>query len=444
MKLSWLGVRTIRGQLMLVVLLSVVSVIVTGRFIEGISTLDYVEVVDVDLVGQRASTLAYLLDTADGAERQRIIARSAEVGVDIEIMSREAIGQLPGPEGLRSNVGSLLAFLFPPDEVLPDGSRILMVEKRPVLALPINRDEMLLYKSFPDSIFTKDFTGAILYYSLSFLMLGTLFWVFAVRFLTAPLTSIASQIDDTDAFLAQRTPLLEAGSVEIAGLARALNDMRTRIHEMMRGRTAMLRSVSHDLRTPLTRVRLRAERIEDAVVREQILSDIQQINAMIDVTLDYLREDRTKEIKERTDVASIMQTICDDFSDIGAKIRYRGPGRLIWDCKPVAITRAITNLCENGIKFGGEVEMDLSTVQSSIVIEIHDAGPGIPAEFKTRILEPFFQIDAARTKNGEQAGFGLGLSIVDEIVRDHGGKIEFDDVRPHGLCVRMRFPTGNS
>ncbi|WP_421362374.1 sensor histidine kinase [Agrobacterium rosae] len=433
MKLPQVKPRTIRAQLMLVVLLAVVSVTVTGQIVERTNSFDYNDVVDMDLIGQRALTIAYLLDGADQDQKNYIIRRSSHVGIDVAIMKRSEWDQLPGPTGLRSKIGAVLAYLFPPDEVLPDGSRVVILEERPVLSLPINDGEVLLYKSYPDSVFTTDFTGRLLYYSLTIATLGFLFSVFAVRFLTAPLTSIASQIDDTDVFLAQRNPLSETGNVEIARLARALNDMRTRIHEMMRGRTAMLRSVSHDLRTPLTRVRLRAERIEDAVVRGQILSDIQQINAMIDVTLDYLREDRTKEIKERTDVASIMQTICDDFSDIGAKIRYRGPGRLIWHCKPVAITRAITNLCENGIKFGGEVEMDLSTVQDSIVIEIRDAGPGIPAEFKTRILEPFFQIDAARTKNGEQTGFGLGLSIVDEIVRDHGGKIEFDDVRPHGL-----------
>lgn len=440
MKLPSFGVKTIRGQLMLVVVLSVVSVISTGRMLERIDIFEYDDVVDVDLIGQRALTLAYLLDGADDGQRQRIIARSADVGIDIAILDRDSFLALPAPEGFRSNLGSFLAYMFPPDETLPDQAQILLVGERPVLSLPINENEFLLYKSYPDSIITYDLTGAMLYYTLSFVTLGILFSIFAVKFLSDPLTAISSKIRNTEAFLSQSTPLSEKGSVEIVDLARALNNMRTRIHDMMRSRTAMLRSVSHDLRTPLTRVRLRAERIEDAVLRGQILSDIQQINAMIDVTLEYLRDDRGKEAAERTDVASIMRTICDDFSDVGAQISYSGPGRFILHCKPMALTRAITNLCENGIKFGHEVEMILMKTVQSVSIEVRDLGPGIPEQFRQRVLEPFFQIDSARTKSNEQIGFGLGLSIVDEIVRDHGGRIEFADNEPHGLIVRMIFP----
>ncbi|EHS52718.1 putative sensor with HAMP domain-containing protein [Rhizobium sp. PDO1-076] len=289
------GIKTIRGQLMLVVLLAVLSVIISGRLIERINVFEYDDVVDVDLIGQRALTLGYLVDKAGDDERQRIIGRSAEVGIDIEILDRDAFQALPTPAGLRSKFGSFLAYLFPPDDALPDGTIVVLVGQKPMLAVPINAREVLLYKSFPDTVFTNDFTGAMLYYTLSFVTLGFLFSVFAVRFLSGPLTAISSKIKNTEAFLSQSTPLPERGSIEIVDLARALNDMRTRIHEMMRNRTAMLRSVSHDLRTPLTRVRLRAERIDDMVIREQILSDIQQINAMIDVTLDFLRDDRSKE-----------------------------------------------------------------------------------------------------------------------------------------------------
>ncbi|MBB4956086.1 signal transduction histidine kinase [Agrobacterium vitis] len=439
MRFLCFGVSTIRGQLMIVVMLAVFSVIITGRLIESISNFDYNDIADVDLIGQRALTLAYLLDTADEDERRRIVSRSAEVGIDIEVLTREQFEKLPGPEGMRSNFGALLSFLFPTDEALPRGAKVSMIGKKPMLVLPINDMEVLLYRSFPDSILTQDFTGAMLYYTLSFLTLSLLFSIFGMRFLTAPLMAISNKISDTELFLSQNTPLPEAGSVEIAGLARALNEMRTRIHDMMRTRTAMLRSVGHDLRTPLTRVRLRAERIEDASVREQILSDIQHINAMIDITLDYLRDDRGKERPERTDLASIMQTICDDFSDVGATISYTGPGRLIWLCKPTALTRAITNLCENGIKFGGDVELILIQRPNFIRIEVRDHGPGIPEQFRQRVFEPFFQLNSARTKKDGQAGFGLGLSIVEEIVRDHGGNIEFDNNVPNGLVVRLTF-----
>lgn len=440
MRFPSFAVKSIRSQLMLVVVLSVVSVITSGRLIERMNMFDYDDVVNVDLIGQRALTLAYLLDGAGAEERQRVISRSADVGIDIEIISKEAFLALPASDGIRAKVGNFLAYLFPPDETLPEDTEILIVNQRPMLSVPINENEFLLYKTYPNSIFTHDLTGQMMYYLLSFLTLGVLFSLFAIKFLSGPLVDISGKIKDTEAFLSHSTPLPEKGSEEIVDLARALNNMRTRIHDMMRSRTAMLRSVSHDLRTPLTRVRLRLDRITDTVVRDQILADIQHINAMIDVTLDYLRDDRGKEVVERTDVASIMQTICDDFSDIGAKISYAGPGRLIWPCRPMALTRAVTNLCENGIKFGEEVEMALSVTQQHLVVEVRDIGPGIPELFRQRVLEPFFQIDAARTKKSEQTGFGLGLSIVDEIVRDHGGRLEFDTNEPTGLVVRLVLP----
>jgi signal transduction histidine kinase len=442
MRLPNLSIKTIRRRIMLVVVVAVASVIVTGRLIEHFITFKHDDVVDVDLVGQRALTLAYLIRDMGADERQRMINRSAEVGIDIEVMQRDRLLALPGPTDLRSTIGSLIASLFPPDHALPEGAEIVQVGNRPVLSVPINDTEVLLYKTFPNTVFTTDFTGALLYYVLSFLTLGILFSIFAVKFITAPLNSIASKLRSTDAFLADPQPLVETGSAEIVDLARALNEMRNRVLEMVHSRTRMLRSVSHDLRTPLTRVRLRAERIDDVSVREQILSDVLQIDAMINVTLEYLRDDRDKEILSRTDLASILQTIVADFSDVGAAISYNGPTRFIWFCKPTAITRAVANLCENGLKFGSEVQLILREAAEGACIEIKDDGPGIPLAYRRRVLEPFFMMDKARTRGGQPSGFGLGLSIVDEIIRDHGGRLVIGDNAPRGLLVQIMLPAG--
>ncbi|WP_457588813.1 ATP-binding protein [Ensifer canadensis] len=442
MRLSGSGVRTIRGRIMLVTIVAVMSVIFTGRLLEQFATFDHDDVVDVDLIGQRALTLAYLVRDLSAEERQRIIERSAEVGIDIEIMHRDRLRTLPAPADFRSALGTLLAFLFPPDQALPDGSKILMIDQRPVLSVPVDGDEILLYKTFPDTVFTTEFTGALLYYFLSFVTLGIFFSIFAVTFITAPLKSIALKLRSTDAFLAQSQPLEETGSAEIVDLARALNEMRSRVREMMQSRTRMLRSVSHDLRTPLTRVRLRAECIEDSAIRAQILSDILQINAMIHVTLEYLRDDRGNEILARTDIASILQTIVADFSDVGAAISYNGPAKLVGFCKPTAIARAVANLCENGLKYGTEVQISLCAGAGGACIEVRDDGPGIPQEYRQRVLEPFFMMDGARTRRSQPSGFGLGLSIVDEIVRDHRGTIVFGENEPRGLTVQIVLPIG--
>ncbi|MCX8995703.1 ATP-binding protein [Rhizobiaceae bacterium BDR2-2] len=434
------GLRTIRGQIMLIVVFAIVFVLMTGRLLDRVDTFEYVTAADVDLIGQRAHTLSLLLQGAGPEDRQRIVTRAAEAGIDLDIVSRRQIDALPKPEDFQSRIGRLVTYLFPPDMDLPAGASMIVYETRRAFAMPIDDDDALIYKSVPDTMLTTDLTGRVLYSFLSFVTLVGLFSVFAVRAITAPLKSIAGKLQDTEAFIAQPQPLEENGSVEIIELTRALNEMRSRIRDMIESRTRMLRSVSHDLRTPLTRARMRAERIGDSAVRDQILSDIAQVNALINATLDFLRDDRKTEKRERTDIASVMQTICFDFSDMGGAITYEGPARLVWPCKPGALTRAITNLCENGLKFATQVQMVLREDGASLRIEILDDGPGIPKPFRHEVLEPFFKMDAARTRGTDQTGFGLGLSIVDEIVRDHGGVIVFDDNVPHGLRVSIVLP----
>jgi hypothetical protein len=159
MRFPSFAVKSIRGQLMVVILLSVVSVITSGGLIERMNMFEYDDVVNVDLIGQRAVTLAYLLDGAGADERQRIIDRSAEVGIEIEIISKAAILAIPSSDGIRAKVGNLLASLFPPDETLPDGTEILIVDQRPMLTVPITDNELLPYKTYPNSIFTHDPRG---------------------------------------------------------------------------------------------------------------------------------------------------------------------------------------------------------------------------------------------------------------------------------------------
>lgn len=440
MRFKMPGPKTIRGQILLIAIFAVGFVITSGRLIDPINTSGYFAVADVDMIGQRAYALAALMNGASEEDRQRILARASAADIQLEIMELEEVERLPQPDDLRAKTRQLLALLFPPDEGLPENARIILLGTDPVLTIPINDTEVLIYKSFPNTILTTDFTSQLFYYSLATVTLAVLFSVFAVRAITAPLQSLAGQLRSTDAFLAQPEALKESGSVEIIDLTRAVNEMRSRIREMMDSRTRMLRSVSHDLRTPLTRVRMRAERIEAAATRDPILADVAQINSLINVTLDFLRDDRKTEAWERTDIASIIQTICADFSDIGGAITYAGPPKFIWPCKPTALTRAITNLCDNGLKFGSQVEVVLREEAGSLRIDILDDGPGIPSQFHHQVLEPFYKIDKARTRGVDQTGFGLGLSIVDEIIRDHGGRLSFADHVPAGLKVMIDIP----
>ncbi|MHC1551623.1 ATP-binding protein [Phyllobacterium sp. K27] len=232
-------------------------------------------------------------------------------------------------------------------------------------------------------------------------------------------------------------PFEERGAQEVVALARALNDMRSRLRSMMNDRTRMLRAIGHDLRTPLTRLRLRVERSKEDVLREAMLNDIATINGMMEETLTYLSKEVASEALLRSDLPSLLGTVCSDFADMGFNVSYTGPDRLAYSCKPRALSRAITNLVDNGTKFGTHVVVSLvASGDGALAIEVSDDGPGLPVELQTAVFEPFFKVSPARATSG----FGLGLSIVQDIVRGHGGSIFLKNKSISGLIARISLP----
>jgi signal transduction histidine kinase len=273
---------------------------------------------------------------------------------------------------------------------------------------------------------------------ITFLILFVSAW--AVRWVTAPLSSIASA---ARAFGrpggGEAADLIENGPIEIAQAARALNEMRQRVRSLVDERTRMLVAVSHDLRTPLTRLRLRIERLRDHPVQAAMLEEIATINEMLSETLAYMREVGQTEAAAPTDLPSLLQTICAQFGDTGHDVVYRGPDRLVLSCRPHGLTRAVTNLVDNATKFGAAVEVGVTSRDGEVLIEVRDDGPGVPAAMLASVFEPFFKGDNARSQQGS-GGFGLGLSIVREIAERHGGGVEIENRRPHGLTARLRLP----
>ena len=262
--------------------------------------------------------------------------------------------------------------------------------------------------------------------------------LYAVRWITSPLSSIASAARSFGHASAEEGALSPDGPLEIAQVAEALNDMRKRVRSLVDERTQMLAAISHDLRTPLTRLRLRTERLPDGGAREGMLRDIATINDMLSETLAYLREGGQLEPVLLADLPSLLQTICAQFTDFGHRVSYEGPDRFAFSCRAHALNRAVTNVVDNGVKHGVAVLVTLQVLSDSAVqIEISDDGPGIPTPLQEKVFEPFFKGDSARPSSG-RGGFGLGLSIARDIVRRHGGTIELIDRIPRGLIVRFR------
>lgn len=263
--------------------------------------------------------------------------------------------------------------------------------------------------------------------------------VYAVRWVVAPLAEVANAAASFGRSPQAHEALIRRGPREIIQVTDALNDMRTRIRALLDDRTRMLAAISHDLRTPLTRLRLRAERVGQDTLRIAMLGDLTKVNRMIDETLEYLRDDARSEEASLIDLPSFLQTICSDFVDMGHAVSYAGPARLAYACQSRALSRAVTNIVENAVKHASTVSVALiANAGDAIKIEVVDDGPGIPAALRDKVFEPFFKADNARRENN--SGFGLGLSIAQEIIKRHGGRIEMCPAEPTGLRVLMVLP----
>ncbi len=261
--------------------------------------------------------------------------------------------------------------------------------------------------------------------------------VYAVRWITSPLSSIAAAARSFGRSSAEHGTLSTTGPREIAQVAEALNDMRKRVRSLVDERTQMLVAISHDLRTPLTRLRLRAERLDDANLRIAMLQDIAMVNDMLGETLAYLREGGPLEPVHLVDLPSLLQTICAQFADVGHAVSYAGPDRFAFACRAHALSRAVTNVVDNGTKHGDTVELALRVLDDGTAeIDVSDDGPGIRPSLRDKVFEPFFKGDGARPSSG-RGGFGLGLSIARDIVRRDGGTIALLDRAPRGLTVRL-------
>jgi signal transduction histidine kinase len=273
---------------------------------------------------------------------------------------------------------------------------------------------------------------------LSLAIIMTLLGAWVARVLAAPLRAFtdAAETFNPDAEIA---PLAEAGPVEIRTAARALNRMRGRIKTLVDDRMRMLAAVGHDLRTPITRLRLRSEFIDNMSLRGQMLDDLAQMSDMVESVLVFLRDGRSPEEASMIDVAISLKTICDQFADTGRQVSYDGPDHVTIRANASSLKRAVTNLVENAVCYGDGGRVRLAAAPDSVVIAVEDEGPGIPDGRKEAMMEPFVRGDAARGMDG-RSGFGLGLSIARAVAAAHGGSLTLLDREPKGLIARIELP----
>jgi signal transduction histidine kinase len=235
------------------------------------------------------------------------------------------------------------------------------------------------------------------------------------------------------------TPIETAHLREYAAIGEAMNEMQVRIKDFVDERTQILAAVSHDLRTALTRLRLESEQLPEGEAKQRLILGVTEMEGMISATLTFAGDDLKGERSEPLDVAALLITICDNFTDVGAVASYEGPDHAQAICQPTAIRRAFTNLIDNAIKYGKEAEVSLTREADLFVITIADRGPGIAPDQVELAFKPFRRLEQSR--NRETGGVGLGLTIARDIIRAHGGSIALATREEGGLAATVRLPS---
>lgn len=265
-----------------------------------------------------------------------------------------------------------------------------------------------------------------------------LFALFASRRVTRPIRRFADAADRMGVDMTHAPPLPETGSRELRSAAQAFNRMQDRLRRYVEDRTQMIAAISHDLRTALTRLQLRAEFIDDDEQRKKAEADLEEMKAMLESTLSFAREDALSEGRASLDLAALVRTLADDLSDAGQDVSCDGADRLVMDGRPKALRRAFANLIDNAVRYGGGARIEISQTDGEATVRIDDDGPGIPEDRLDQVFQPFYRLETSR--NRDTGGTGLGLALARTIVRAHGGDIDLQNLQGGGLRVSVVLP----
>jgi signal transduction histidine kinase len=259
----------------------------------------------------------------------------------------------------------------------------------------------------------------------------------AARRLARPIADFALAAErlgvDTNA-----APLAERGPHELRAATRAFNRMQERLRRFIADRTQMLAAMSHDLRTPLTRLRLRSEFIDDPELQRKVLADLDEMSAMVESALAFARGDGESEPRTQVDLGLLVEGLCEDAADAGGTVTFTGPRGIDVSCRPNALRRAVANLIENAVKYGGSARVAVNPEPERVVIAVDDDGPGIPPDEQEKVFAPFYRLD--RSRNRDTGGVGLGLAVARTVARGHGGDVTLANRAEGGLSARLELP----
>jgi signal transduction histidine kinase len=270
----------------------------------------------------------------------------------------------------------------------------------------------------------------------AFLFVGAVAFFFIRRF-SRPLNQLTAAAR-TFADGMKANEVKEDGPTDLRRAIRAFNAMMRQVADEVTRRSSTLAAISHDVRTPLTALRLKAEMVEDESVRGDLISSIQRMERITAAALEFLKGESRGEPMRRVDLSALLESECSEFSELGHEVTFDGEQGVQYTCRPDALARAIRNLIDNAVKYGTGARVALRAGARHVDIVVSDAGPGIPPDQMRLAMEPFERLTEAR--EGHQHGFGLGLAVSKAVAEGHGGELRLEQNHPCGLIARIRLP----
>lgn len=465
--------RTLAAWLLMVVIGGLLATQAAFFSIVAADRAESDQIVELYRLNERALWLVKLLSPADGAERKSISANLSNSTLAV------TVGQMPA-----------IASSIPPDDTLAELEDIMVARlgkygitdarirrdpakpKAQAVETPapsgsdtgeVESDLMTLARDFNETDrytvslqfkegqwvnFTTPITptGPMLaperlpvYFGIAALVAFLSIW--AVRTLAAPYLLLEEAVTRLGEDL-KRPPISERGSREYRYAAKALNAMQKRILDYVEEREYLAAALAHDLRTPITKMRLRLELLRNSKVRDALASDIANVELTVKSVIDFVRLRTAEEELERTDLWSMVDSIVDDYPDASLDINGDDQGRLLCEVRPTALRRCLVNLIDNAIKYGRKAHISIGATPYRISITIADEGPGIPESRMQDVFKPFMRVENSRSR--KTGGSGLGLTIARSLIQKMGGEITLSNAPGGGLSAKLSLPRSES
>ena len=391
---------------------------------------------------EKVATIGRIINAAPASQRGNIADAAADKTFNVQWLLRHDDAHLPAVNepGFSDGQALLRELLEMPQASIeaydPDDWGSQHVERPYVLMLQLADSSWLQFSVATRKWGLDPFKRNLVVLILA--LISTLIVVLiATRHLATPLERFAEGARRFGKDF-RAPPIAVVGPHEIRQAILAFNAMQAQIQHFLNDRTQMLAAISHDLRAPLTRMRLRGEFVEDAEQQSRLFRDVDEMQSMVNSALDFFRDDARLEPATDFDLAELLLTVIDDFKDAGVDVAYIGIGRMVYNGRPVGIKRAVVNLIDNAVKYGLEVSVELDTLPDWVEICVKDRGPGIAPELQEQVFAPFYRIEGSRNKH--TGGVGLGLSAARATVLEHGGALTLGNQPGGGLEVIVALP----